>query len=140
VPASQSHDLVLRNEAAELTRLNTFVSEFCSRESLPDGFEMALMLAAEEAFINVVRYAFSDAQPHPIVVRLQRDGEGVRLEVDDDGAPFNPLETPQFDPATPLEQRRAGGLGIHLLRNLMTELRYERVNGRNRLILRKLRP
>ena len=51
--------------------------------------------------------------------------------------PFNSLELPPPDVSVPLEQRRPGGLGIHLARNLLDGLTYSRIGGRNRLELRK---
>jgi len=51
--------------------------------------------------------------------------------VEDDGKPFDPLQAPPPDLSLPLERRPIGGLGIHLIRNLMDEVSYARVGGRN---------
>lgn len=90
--------------------------------------------------MNVVMHGFEQQGGSDLCYTLTRDEQAVALIVEDSAKAFNPLEAPEFDPATPIERRRAGGLGIHLLRNLMNELRYERVNGQNRLIMRKLIP
>ena len=37
----------------------------------------------------------------------------------------------------PLEERSVGGLGIHIVRNLMDEVTYSRIAGRNRLTLKR---
>ena len=62
---------------------------------------------------------------------------GVLLEVEDDGKPFDPLQAPPPDLTLPLEKRPIGGLGIHLIRNLMDEVTYARVGGRNVLKMAK---
>ena len=54
----------------------------------------------------------------------------------DDGREFDPLSAPEVDVHAPLEERTVGGLGIHLLRNMVSEIRYERSGGRNHLRLR----
>ena len=63
--------------------------------------------------------------------------EALEAEVEDDGRPFDPLGVPAPDLQAPLPERRVGGLGIHFVRRLMSEVRYARVDGRNRLVLRK---
>lgn len=58
-------------------------------------------------------------------------------QVEDDGAPFDPLSTPCTDIERRVTGGEVGGLGIHIVRNLMSEVRYVRIGGRNRLILKK---
>jgi len=59
------------------------------------------------------------------------------VEVEDDGRQFNPLELPEPDLEKKLEERPIGGLGIHLVRNLMDELEYRRTHNKNILIMKK---
>jgi anti-sigma regulatory factor (Ser/Thr protein kinase) len=70
-------------------------------------------------------------------VRLRRTGDSVAVEVEDDGRPFDPLQVPPPDLTLSLEQRPIGGLGIHLIRNLMDEVSYARRDGRNVLKMAK---
>ena len=54
------------------------------------------------------------------------------------GVAYDPVaETPEFDPDQSMEERRIGGIGVHLVRTLMDEVDYLRVGDRNRLTLRK---
>ena len=39
------------------------------------------------------------------------------------------------DTTTGMESRRMGGLGIHLVRTMMDDVRYERIDGHNRLVM-----
>jgi serine/threonine-protein kinase RsbW len=64
----------------------------------------------------------------------------VEMQIEDDGAPFNPLELPEPAVDSPLDARPVGGLGVHLVRRLMDEVVYSRVGDRNRLIVRKRLP
>jgi anti-sigma regulatory factor (Ser/Thr protein kinase) len=61
----------------------------------------------------------------------------VRVEIEDDGSAFNPLDIPVPNLATPLQDRDPGGLGIHLARSLMDGIHYRRVGRRNVLTLTK---
>ena len=64
-------------------------------------------------------------------MRLSVESGEIRVNVEDDGKPFNPLDAPEADTAKPLEERTVGGLGVHLVRKLMDGLEYQRRDGKN---------
>ena len=84
-----------------------------------------MMLALEEAVTNVINHAFAGLPPpHLIRVRLDITAELFAAEVIDNGQAFDPTTAPDPDLTLPLEQRTPGGLGIHLMRNVMDRLQY----------------
>ena len=90
--------------------------------------------------MNVIDHAFTGrAAPHLITVRLDIAAETFAAEVTDNGHPFDPTAAPDPDLSLPLEQRDPGGLGIHLMRQMMDRLHYQRRDGRNILRLEKAR-
>ena len=89
----------------------------------------AVMIAADEVLSNVLTHG--GAAEVSLAARV-RDGR-VSVEVVDDGAPFDPTATAAPDTDAALEDREVGGLGVHLVRELMDEVRYERTAGRNKL-------
>jgi len=122
---------------AALPRLHAVVDRFCRSRAIDPDIGFKIGLALEEVFTNIVRYGFADNRTHQIAVRLQCDRHRIRIQVDDDGRRFNPLLAPQVDTGAPLAERRPGGLGIHLVRRLLDEVRYQRRKAGNRLILVK---
>ena len=94
-------------------------------------------LAIEELVTNCIKYGYQDTNGHTIDFLLSVDEGALTLEVIDDGNPFNPLDAPRPDLSLPPEKRPIGGLGLHLLRELADEMRYERRDGTNRLRLTK---
>lgn len=94
-------------------------------------------LAIEELVTNCIKYGYTDATDHTIDFVLSVDAGTLRMEVIDDGNPFNPLDAPRPDLTLPPESRPIGGLGLHLLRELADEMRYERRDGTNRLSVTK---
>lgn len=122
--------VTLWNEKAELARVEEFVTGYCERYGLP---VMEMNLVAEECFVNIVEHGF----PTKVDLSMEMQGASVTMTFEDDGVAFDPLSVPEFDPATPMEQRRVGGLGIHLVRTIMDELHYEREDGKNRLTMRR---
>ena len=129
--------LELRNDLAELSRLYAALTAFAGEHGLPAEDLWALDLALEEVVVNVMKYAYDDARGHTVAVRLTVAGGEVIAEVEDDGRPFNPLTRPDPDFDRALGEMPIGGLGIHLVRQLMDGLEYRRQADRNLLVLRK---
>jgi anti-sigma regulatory factor (Ser/Thr protein kinase) len=94
-------------------------------------------LALEEIVTNVIRHGWKDRDDQYITVEVAVGLTELTARVEDDSPPFDPLQLPPPDVTAPLEQRRPGGLGIHLSKKLLDGLHYSRVDGRNRLELRK---
>ena len=138
---SRHTTVALKNDLAELERLSNVVDEFGKRHGLPTTALFDLHLALDEILTNVVAYGYDDQDEHEIIVRLAFGGDGdsqrIEVEVEDDGRPFNPLETASPDVKTPVEDRPIGGLGIFLVRRVMEDLEYRRQRGKNVLVMRK---
>lgn len=130
-------EIVLKNDAADLQLLSAEVEAFGAAQRLGDGIVHDLRLALEELFTNIIRHAYRDPAAHSIRVRLERETDGVRVEVRDDGVPFNPLDALPPDIALPLEDRKAGGMGIHLVRHSMDSIEYRREGEMNILAMTK---
>ena len=99
--------------------------------------ELEVNLALDEIVSNVICHGWKDDGEHQLHVRISRVEDELRVEVEDDAAPFNPLEVPAPDLDQPLEQRPVGGLGIFLVQQIMDGLEYRRLDGRNLLIMKK---
>jgi serine/threonine-protein kinase RsbW len=130
-------ELRLANDLAALTALAERVDAFGAEQRLPANVVNAVNVVLDEAVSNAINHGYDAGARGEIVVRLRRRADGVLVEVEDDGRPFDPLQAPPPDLTLPLEQRPIGGLGIHLIRNLMDEVSYARVGGRNVLKMAK---
>lgn len=118
-----------------LRALADAVDGFCSAHGVADDVRHDLHVALDEIVNNVVRHA---APRHPHVdVRLGIDDTNVEVTVEDDGEAFDLHDAPAPDVTLPIEQRRVGGLGIYLVRQLMDDVQYRRSGGLNRLTLRR---
>jgi anti-sigma regulatory factor (Ser/Thr protein kinase) len=126
----------LRSEIEELSRLAGVVAEFARTGGLPADAAQALHLALEEVVTNVIRHAYRERAGAVRVRLAARSGEVV-AEIEDDGPAFDPLARPAPDLDLPLEERPIGGLGIHLVRNLMDAVAYRRCGVCNLLTLTK---
>jgi anti-sigma regulatory factor (Ser/Thr protein kinase) len=125
--------LTLPNDLQELARVGELANSFLQRHRIPEKTLYSTNLALEEVLANVIRHAYDDEERHEISVCLRVAGGRVELLVVDDGREFDPLSAPEVDVRVPLEERQVGGLGLHLLRNLTSDIRYRRAAGRNHL-------
>jgi serine/threonine-protein kinase RsbW len=130
-------EFTLKNDLAELDRVTQRVNEFGTRQRLGPQLLHDLDLALEEILANIISHGYTDICEHEIRVRLSVHSGEVRIDVEDDGQPFNPLDAPAPDTAKPLAERPVGGLGIHLVRQLMDGLEYKRQGDRNLLTMKK---
>ena len=112
--------------------LNEF-EHFGRAQALPDDLRRRFLVALDEVLSNVARHSQS---PEGLVqVDFKLAGDRLTVTVEDEAPPFNPLDAPPADTSSPLEQRKAGGVGIELVRTLLESVRYEHTGGRNRLTL-----
>lgn len=133
-----SHTLIVSNRMEEIRTITVALEEFFEQQDLPSEALFPTQLSLEEIFTNVANYAHDDDQEHEVEIIFSREGETMTVEILDDGYPFNPLEdAPELDVESSLEDRRIGGAGIMLAKQLMTELRYQRNSDRNHLTMIK---
>jgi len=134
---AQSTNLVLDGNLGELERVTAEAARFCRQHGLDGDVEFDLNLVLEELFTNTVRHGGCEGVEGAAEVLLAMLPDGVRLEYADRGTPFDPLAAPRPDLTAPLEDRRIGGLGIHLMRQIMRDFEYQRSNGWNRTSMRR---
>jgi serine/threonine-protein kinase RsbW len=93
-------------------------------------------LALEEHLANIIAHGGNPGPSGTITVRFALEPAALRVEIEDDAGPFNPLNAPTVDTAVPLEEKPLGGLGILLIRKSVDELEYRRAGDRNVLVMR----
>lgn len=125
----------IRNDLLELRRMSAWLRKACDELGLQQAAAYDLEVCANEAVANIVTHAFGSGAAHRIRLRLARDGESVRLDIEDDAGPYDPLSRPPVQLPGKLEDAHIGGLGVHLMRSLMRECRYVRRDGWNVLSL-----
>ena len=91
----------------------------------------------DEIFTNIISYGYTDQAEHTVRVCVSADADHLTIVVEDDGVPFNPIE--RLTPKVPdnVESCKIGGLGIHLVKNLVDDIGYRRCDGKNILTLTK---
>lgn len=127
----------VENSDAGLTKLLDGLRRFADHHRLSARMRHDIQLVLDEVVANILRHGYVDRQPHQIVVDVALGPSVLTVEVIDDGLPFDPVERMQPRTDQKIAERPIGGLGIHLVKQLMDELEYSRRDGFNHLILRK---
>lgn len=119
-----------------------FVDAFCVRNGIGRADALRLTLVVEELFTNSIAHGYGAECDAPIEMALAATAGEIALVYEDAAREYDPLsryaEAPDHLHAT-VEARPTGGLGIHLVRELVASARYAREEGRNRLWLRMVR-
>jgi sigma-B regulation protein RsbU (phosphoserine phosphatase) len=129
--------ITLPNNIEEIPQLNVFIDEVCEAAGLDMSDTMSVNLALEEAVVNVMDYAYPANAPGEVTIEAEADDERMKFVITDHGIPFDPTAKAEVDTTLSLEERPTGGLGIHLVRQIMDSINYERENDKNVLTLRK---
>ena len=129
--------ITLSNDVQEVPRLNEFIDGVCEGLDFDMATTMKMNLAIEEAVVNVMNYAYPAETKGEVNIEAKADDECLTFIICDKGTPFDPTTNKEVDTTLSAEERSIGGLGIHLVRQIMDSLEYERIDGMNVLTLRK---
>lgn len=123
--------ITILNDLGELQRVEEAIRDLGHEWSVPADCCSKLNLVVEELVHNIISYGYQDAGTHEIMIVFRKDGAVVFAEITDDAIPFNPVQFATADTKSGIEDRKVGGLGIHLVRNLTERFEYRRENNLN---------
>lgn len=133
---AKSRHLILKNQVEELNKLPEFVDTVCEEAGIDMVLIASLNLALEEAATNVVLYAYGKNEGEVDIEAVYTE-KYLKFILTDTGVAFDPTQKEEVDTTLSVEERQIGGLGIHLVRQIMDSVNYERINGKNVLTLIK---
>jgi sigma-B regulation protein RsbU (phosphoserine phosphatase) len=129
--------IVLPNDVQEVPRLNAFVEEVCLAVGFDDIVTAKVKVAIEEAVVNVMQYAYPAGHRGDVTIEAASNDTRLKFTIIDSGKPFDPTIQAEIDTTLSAKERKIGGLGIHLMRQNMDSINYERMDNLNVLTLRK---
>jgi len=126
--------LVLGSQLSEMERLPAWVDSLAAAYGIDDSVKFAINLCLEEVVSNVIRHGYSDKEGQLLTVDCSSPRPGFFVfTVEDDAAPFNPLEIAALPTIDQQDPAQIGGQGIRLLRGFSDMLEYEAKPAGNRL-------
>lgn len=110
-----------------LERIFNFLDDFDRQVSLGNDTLRPIKICTEEVFTNYIKY--NRDTENDILIELTREGASIIIRITDfDVEPFDPLSIPPYNVSAKTEERPVGGVGIHLLKKYMDDIRYEYTN------------
>jgi anti-sigma regulatory factor (Ser/Thr protein kinase) len=129
-------DRSFRRSVAALDEIFEFTRRFCADEGVPDDTRREIDFCVEEIFTNLVKY--NRGNPNRIRIELERRESQVRACLTDfDVDPFDVTQAPAVDIDLPIDRRRPGGLGLHLVHQLADGFEYDYTNRQSRITVTK---
>ena len=121
-----------------LPRVLEFVEEQLAGYGCGMKTSYEINLAVEEIYVNIASYAYDkDPGSAVIVADILTDPLSLVLVFKDSGTPYNPLLKEDPDTGIPLKERKAGGLGIYMVKKLVDDISYVYQDGMNILTITK---
>jgi len=139
-PNAMVNDNILFRIKNEIQQINTAVENFEAfgeKNSIPLPIVQKFNIAFDELLNNIIVYGYNDEGEHEIEIDVELKGERLVINIADDGIPFNPFKQNPPDTMLSVEERNVGGLGIHIVKNLMDEYNYKRNVDKNIITLVK---
>lgn len=127
-----------KRDIRALDEIFAFVKKFIAKHQIDDSLAFVINLVIEELFTNLVKY--NAGSPHDILIGLEKKKRGLIMTVTDfDVEPFDVTKTEEVDVGKALQERKVGGLGLHLVKQMVDEVHYEHKNGNSIItVIKKL--
>ena len=129
--------ITLSADVKEVPKLNVFIEEACQSVGLDDNKAMQVKVAVEEAVVNVMKYAYPPGHRGDVTIEAASNKLRLKFTIIDSGKAFDPTVLSDVDTSLSAKERKIGGMGIHIVRQNMDSINYERLGQLNVLTLRK---
>ena len=118
---------------ADLHALMAFVDRVCDEARVDADAAFAVRLAVEEAFTNIMEHGYR-GEGGPVAVSIDAGAQSVRVVLRDEAPAFDPVDAPAPDLDAALEERDPGGLGWHLVRQVMDQVEHQAATPRGNVL------
>ena len=138
--AASSHTIAIPSALPHLKEVRHFVVQHAAAANWPKESVEAFKLAADEACTNVIKHAYSGKPGNTVEITVEVAPDRFKIRICDTGKSFDrsTYTVPNLKRFTKLRKR--GGLGVHIIHQLMDQVIYSRKKGVNEILLVKRRP
>jgi serine/threonine-protein kinase RsbW len=139
-PAVAGVEVVRAARREHLGDVLAFVDHACARAGVPHEVLFDVRLAVEEVVTNVIDHGYAGMPTGPVTVRFHHDPRQIIITIEDLARPFDSSRVARPDITAPIEERAIGGLGWHLVHQVMDEVRHAQggTNGNRVTLVKRL--
>ena len=126
----------IQNSSKGLDELRVNLERIASSWSLSKKQLFEINLIIEEIYANYTEHVENNTM-HPVEIKLCREKDKLIIAITDHGPEFDPTKTPDPDVHLPIDKRKAGGLGLYLVKYYADSISYSRTDKTNILHIKK---
>ena len=130
------HRLLYPSDIHQIPSIRKDLGHLEDTWKIPKSKMRQLRLMVEELFSNIVRFAYEDPTGRKVEIILEKTEGAIRIEIIDDGIPFNPVEYVRDAQNHPVGVE-SEGMGLTLVHTFANKLTYKRKDNKNHLIIQK---
>ena len=129
--SSELTSIKIMNKISEMPKVIKHFETFATGNDMSLSVAQKFNIVLDELLNNIISYAFNDGDEHYILVKFQLKYLRLIITIEDDGIPFNPFRNESPNIELSISERNIGGLGVHIVKNLVDEYHYIRQSNRN---------
>jgi serine/threonine-protein kinase RsbW len=134
----QSFEMTIGSDIGEIPAVSVRFEGAMKEHGFGPEEILDTQLAVEEVITNIILHGYEETGGE-ILISCTITPRRIGIRVTDSAPPFDPLSIPEPDLDGNTEDRKIGGLGVYLLRQVMDEISYRYENGKNILTMVKMR-
>ena len=134
---SKQLSVSILNKHSEIQKIREEFESFAKENQMANDIRRNTQIALDEIISNTIEYGYEKYSDDKIKVNFLIDQTNLVIEIIDNAKIYNILERNDPDISKSIEEKPIGGLGVHLVKSLMNEVKYDCINGKNHLTLIK---
>ncbi len=128
----------IKSEYAKVDEVNQEIKNFLQFNNVENFVCSQIEISLTEALNNVIKHGYKGDETKSIEIEVVKDGSILVIKVVDEGEPRKNLEIPKldFDPKD-IQNLPESGMGLYIISQLMDEMDYMNIKGKNIFTLKK---
>ncbi|TVQ11589.1 MAG: ATP-binding protein [Balneolaceae bacterium] len=137
MPPRKINKIIVRASTEFLGEVRDFVAHHAGLTGFDSEEVEDIRLAVDEAMTNVIKHAYGHDSSKLITVQQGVENSEFWVRITDSGRSFNLEGYVEPDIEERIRQKKKGGVGVYLIRRLMDNVEYKKVNSRNEIKMTK---
>jgi serine/threonine-protein kinase RsbW len=132
----QTCEMTIKSDSSEIPAVSASLEAVMYAHGFSTDDILDTQLAAEEVITNIINHGYKNACGE-IIISSRITLYQAEIQIKDFAPRFDPLSLPEPKLNGTIQDRKIGGLGVFLIRQVMDEISYRYENGQNILVLIK---